>query len=89
MKAISDLGRDLTCDLFFAAEREYWQRKNRAAQVQKARQDKLGLGWANHDHHTYRSSREHFADLIAVHEKLGLVCRERFYAGKEAGWGRR
>jgi hypothetical protein len=85
--AIGELGRDLACDLFFAAEREYWQRKNRAAQVQKARQDKLGLGWANHDHHTYRSSREHFADLIGVHEKLGLVCRERFYAGKEAGWG--
>jgi hypothetical protein len=85
--AIADLGRDLTCDLFFASEREYWQRRNRAAQVQKARQDKLGLGWANHDHHTYRSSREHFAGLIAVHEKLGLVCRERFYAGREAGWG--
>jgi hypothetical protein len=85
--AIDELGRDLTCDLFFAGEREYWQRRNRAAQVQKARQDKLGLGWANHDHHTYRSSREHFAKLIAVHEKLGLVCRERFYAGKEAGWG--
>ncbi|HEX3358078.1 MAG TPA: hypothetical protein VHS31_13990 [Tepidisphaeraceae bacterium] len=85
--AIKDLGRDLTCDLFFAAEREYWQRKNRAAQVQKGRQDKLGMGWANHDHHTYRSSREHFKDLVAVHEKLGLVCRERFYAGKEAGWG--
>lgn len=86
-QAIMDLGRDLTCDLFFAAEREYWQNRNRAAQVQKARQDKLGLGWANHDHHTYRSSREQFASLIAVHEKLGLVCRERFYAGKEAGWG--
>jgi hypothetical protein len=85
--AIADLGRDLACDLFFAAEREYWQRRNRAAQVQKARQDKLGLGWANHDHHTYRSSREHFRNLIAVHEKLGLVCRERFYAGREAGWG--
>jgi hypothetical protein len=22
-------------------------------------------------------------------EKLGFHCRERFYAGKEAGWGRR
>jgi hypothetical protein len=85
--AIIDLGVDLTCDLFFAAEREYWQRRNRAAQVQKARQDKLGLGWANHDHHTYRSSRECFARLVATWEKLGFVCRERFYAGREAGWG--
>lgn len=85
--SIKDLGRDLTCDLFFAAEREYWMRKNRAAQVQYERQCKVGLGWANHDHHTYRSSRESFKDLVATWEKLGLVCRERFYAGKDAGWG--
>lgn len=85
--AIDDLGQDRTCDLFFAAEREYWQRRNTAARVQKARQDALGLGWANHDHHTYRSSREQFARLIAVLEQLGFHCRERFYAGREAGWG--
>jgi hypothetical protein len=85
--AIADLGRDITCDLFFAAEREFWQRRNQAAQIQKARQDRLGLGWGNHDHHTFRSSREHFAALVATWELLGLECRERFYAGKEAGWG--
>jgi hypothetical protein len=85
--AIARVGVDIACDLFFAAEREYWQRRNRAAQVQKARQDRLGLGWANHDHHTYRCSRENFAKLIAIQEKLGLVARERFYAGREAGWG--
>lgn len=85
--AIHDLGVDYTCDLFFSLEREYWQRRNRAGQMQKARQDRLGLGWANHDHHTYRSSREHFARLIGAFEKLGFHCRERFYAGREAGWG--
>lgn len=85
--AVADLGVDRACSVFFAAEREYWQRRNRAAQVQKARQDRLGLGWANHDHHTYRSSREQFASLIAVFEKLGFHCRERFYAGHDAGWG--
>jgi hypothetical protein len=85
--AIEDLGRDWACDLFFAAEREYWQSRNRAGQIQKARQDALGLGWANHDHHTYRSSRAHFKDLIAVLEQLGFECRERFYGGREAGWG--
>ncbi|HEY8746424.1 MAG TPA: hypothetical protein VIM11_00510, partial [Tepidisphaeraceae bacterium] len=85
--AITAVGRDRACDLFFAAEREYWQRRNRAAQVQKARQDKLGIGWANHDHHTYRSSREHFAPLMALFEKLGFHCRERFYAGHQSGWG--
>ena len=83
----SPLGPDVKCALFFEAERRFWQRRNRAAQVQKARQDKLGLGWGNHDHHTYRCSRENFRLLVAVFEKLGFHCRERFYAGREAGWG--
>ncbi len=85
--AIDDLGTDWACDLFFQAERDYWQRRNRAARVQKARQDALGLGWANHDHHTYRSSRSFYPQLIAALEKLGFHGRERFYAGAEAGWG--
>ena len=85
--ANDEIGVDRTCDLFFAAERAYWQSRNHAARVQKARQDKLGLGWANHDHHTYRSSRAQFTRLIAVLESLGFQCRERFYAGREAGWG--
>jgi hypothetical protein len=85
--AVDELGAGWASDLFFAAEREYWTNRNRAARFQKARQDALGLGWANHDHHTYRSSRERFAPLIAILEELGLRCRERFYAGREAGWG--
>ncbi len=85
--SIADIGIDWTADMFFAAEREFWQRRNRAAQFQKARQDRLGLGWANHDHHTYRSSREQFAPLISIFETLGFTCRERFYAGAQAGWG--
>ncbi len=85
--AIQDLGRDRACELFFAAEREYWMRRNKAGRIQKARQDRLGLGWANHDHHTYRSSRQNFTLLIAFLERLGFQCRERFYAGLEAGWG--
>ena len=85
--AIVELGRDRACELFFAAERDYWQRRNRAGQIQRARQETLGLGWANHDHHTYRSSRAQFCRLIAFLEKLGFQLRERFYAGREAGWG--
>lgn len=81
------LPTDQKCALFFEGERDYWERRNRAARVQKARQDSLGLGWGNHDHHTYRSSREQFAPLVGLWEKLGFVCRERFYAGKQAGWG--
>jgi hypothetical protein len=85
--AVADLGHSQACDLFFAAERAYWETRNRAGRLQKARQDRLGFGWGNHDHHTYRSSREHFAGLIRVFEAVGLSCRERFYAGIEAGWG--
>ena len=45
------------------------------------------MGWANHDHHTFRSSREFFVDLIKALETLGFERRERYYAGSEAGWG--
>ena len=86
-EAAKCLGRDWACDLFFAAERNYWMARNRAAQIQRQRQDQVGLGWANHDHHTYRCSREHFADLVATLELMGFQCRERFYAGEQAGWG--
>jgi hypothetical protein len=86
-RVISLVGRDLACHLVFAEERRYWQSRNRAAQVQKQRQDRLGLGWANHDHHTFRSSRQHFVNLMKALEKLGFERRERYYAGAEAGWG--
>lgn len=86
-EAIALLGVDWACDLFFAAEREYWLRRNRAARAQKGRQDVLGLGWANHDHHTFRCSRQNYTRVIAALEKLGFHLRERFYAGREAGWG--
>lgn len=76
-----------TTDAFFRAERLYWERRNRAGQIQKARQDRLGLGWGNHDHHTYRSSRKNFIRLIKIFEILGFICREQFFAGEEAGWG--
>ena len=85
--AITDIGVHQTCAYFFLAEREYWESRNNAAQFQKKRQDLLGLGWANHDHHTFRSSRAGFPKLIALLEKLGFECRERFYAGEQAGWG--
>ncbi len=86
-QAVNDLGRDEACVRFFAAERDYWQQRNRAARIQRGRQDALGLGWANHDHHTYRSSRRWFSELISLLGLLGLHCRERFHAGAEAGWG--
>lgn len=81
------VGRNLACHVVFAEERAYWQQRNRAAQVQKARQDKLGLGWANHDHHTFRCSREHFIEFVGALERLGFERRERLFAGPQAGWG--
>jgi len=84
---VSDLGANTAAWVAFAAERAYWQRRNWAGQTQKSRQDRLGLGWANHDHHTFRSSRDVFTQLIQILETFGFRPRERFYAGAEAGWG--
>jgi hypothetical protein len=81
------LGPAVASWIVFEAERAFWQSRNWAGMVQKARQDSLGLGWGNHDHHTFRSSREAFAGLIRILETLGFRARERFYAGAQAGWG--
>ena len=86
-KCLDLVGTDVACELFFAEERYFWELRNRAGRVQKRRQDLLGLGWANHDHHTFRCSRRYFPDLVKFMEQLGLAKRERFYAGAEAGWG--
>lgn len=83
----SKLNRQRLADAFFRGERRYWESRNRAAKVQKSRQDKIGAGWGNVDHHTFRSSRHNFAALIKVFEYLGLKPRERFHAGAQAGWG--
>jgi hypothetical protein len=84
---VGEMGVDRAAWIVMEAERGLWQRRNRAGQVQKARQDSVGLGWANHDHHTFRSSRENFRLLIEILATLGFRRRERFYAGSQAGWG--
>ncbi|HWE37854.1 MAG TPA: hypothetical protein VG406_14895 [Isosphaeraceae bacterium] len=81
------VGRDPACHVVFEGERDYWQSRNRAARVQKGRQDRLGLGWANHDHHTFRCSRRLFPRIIGIFRALGFDLRERFHAGQHAGWG--
>jgi hypothetical protein len=86
--AIAALGsRHRACALWLLAEREYWQSRCHAARVQKARQDAVGVGWANIDHHTYDSSRAYYQHAIAIFEKLGYELREMLYAGDMAGWG--
>lgn len=84
---VKSLGTNTAAWVFLEAERRYWQSRNRAAQTQKFRQDKLGLGWANHDHHTFRSSRPAFPALINILKTFGFKKRERYYAGSDAGWG--
>jgi hypothetical protein len=85
--AVELVGPDLAASYFLQQEREYWQRHNTAGTLQHARQDRLGLGWGNNDHHTFRSSRAAFAPLIGFLTLLGFRTRERFYAGAQAGWG--
>lgn len=84
---VRNLGTDMAAWVVLEVERKYWQARNLAGQLQKGRQDRLGMGWGNHDHHTFRSSRKHFQQLVRLFEILGFHCRERFYAGNEAGWG--
>lgn len=81
------VGQNRAAWIVLEVERKYWQSKNVAGQLQKNRQDRLGMGWANHDHHTFRSSRKNFKKLVHLFEMLGFHCRERYYAGFEAGWG--
>ncbi len=86
-RTIELLGRDRAADEFFRAERDYYMSRNNAALFQYRLQQDVGIGWANHDHHTYRSSRSDFRNLLQLFETLGFYCREKFYAGAEAGWG--
>ena len=82
------VGKDLACHVVFSRGACLLAKaQSRRVRSQKNRQDQLGLGWANHDHHTFRSSREHFVDLMHALEKLGFERRERYYAGAQAGWG--
>ena len=85
--AVELAGAELASSYFLQLERQYWQRHNTAGTLQHARQDRLGLGWGNNDHHTFRSSRAAFVELIRFLTELGFQARERFYAGTEAGWG--
>lgn len=84
---VKEVGQQRAAWTILEGERRYWQARNTAGQIQKNRQDRLGMGWANHDHHTFRSSRRRFKQLVHFFEILGFHCRERFYAGEEAGWG--
>jgi hypothetical protein len=84
---VTNLGAGPAAHIVLLCERDYWVSRNSAGKTQKKRQDALGIGWANQDHHTFRSSRRNFSKLIDLFLQLGFHKRERFYAGEEAGWG--
>jgi hypothetical protein len=86
-RSVASLGAHRACALWLMAEREYWLSRCHAGRVQKARQDAAGVGFANIDHHTYDSSRAHYAATIRILETLGYELREMLYAGDMAGWG--
>ena len=86
-EAADQIGSARAVEEFFFAEREYYLERNAAARFQYAQQQQIGIGWANHDHHTYRSSRETFRALMSLFQTMGFETREKFYAGEEAGWG--
>ena len=86
-EAASLIGAGRAVEEFFFAETEFYVARNSAAQFQFTRQQTLGIGWANHDHHTYRSTREGFQALMGLWQRMGFSFRERFYAGADAGWG--
>jgi hypothetical protein len=85
--AVGDIGPHWACDLWLRAERDYWMRRCAAGRLQKARQDAIGIGYSNIDHHTYDGSRAHFRHTVRILEKLGYQLREMLYAGELAGWG--
>lgn len=85
-ETVARFGQNFAACIVLEAERFYWQNRNFTAAIQKSRQDQLGMGWANHDHHTFRSSIENFDRLVQFFILLGFHCREKFVAGKEAGW---
>lgn len=85
--AVAAIGPHWACDLWLRAEREFWMQRCRPGLLQKMRQDAVGVGWANIDHHTYDSSRRHYRHTIRILEKLGYELREMLYAGDLAGWG--
>ncbi len=85
--AVGDIGPNWACDLWLKAERDFWMTRCPTGRVQKARQDAIGIGWCNIDHHTYDGSRAHYRHSIRILEKLGYERREMLYAGELAGWG--
>ena len=74
-EAAGEVGVDRACDLFFAAEREYWQSRNRAAQRAKARQDRWAWAGPTTTTTPIVAAAQHFPQLIACSKGWASVPR--------------
>jgi len=74
--AADELGPEWAADLFLRAERERFVLSHCAARSQSARQNALGLGWANTDHLVYAASAGAARATIATFGLLGFAPRE-------------
>jgi len=83
------VGPDRCAALFLEQERRFWEARNTAGRFLKAEQDRLGLGWGNHDHHTFRCRRVHFEPFVRLLESMGFERAEKFRVPNpsEPGWG--
>lgn len=79
-KAIRLVGRERTAYEWVQAEVSYWESGNRAGTIQGDLQRKLGLGWVNKDHITYRNSKRFFPRTVEILSRLGFEKRENLHA---------
>jgi hypothetical protein len=84
---VREMGSGMAAWIALAAEHTYWQRRSRPRHTRLDHQDRLGMGWLNRNHYTFRSSRATFGALAQVLEALGFRPHARFHAGAEVGWG--
>ncbi len=84
-RVTSLVGRDRCASLFLEYERRYWEARNSTARFLKARQDTMGLGWGNHDHHAFRSERASVTRFIRLMQTMGFRLRERFVSSLGTG----
>lgn len=83
------VGSEPCASLFLEQERRFWEARNTSARFLKTQQDRLGLGWGNHDHHTFRCRRPNFFPFVRLLEQMGFARRESFRVPSPASpaWG--
>ena len=87
---LAEVDRDAACELFFSEERRFWESRNRAGQIQKRRQDRLGLGWGQpRPSHLPQFPSSFCGPHGLSPQRLGFQKRERYLRGRGGGSGAR